>query len=157
MSAPPRILLILRAGKNSVHRSWIWTIRNLVDVAISTYDDSDYSSDGVALWFHHWPGGKLAGVKNFLETNLGVFDNYDYFWLFEDDLTLPISSLRTMISLVDRFKFSLSAPALTSESIMGYPINMTNSRFLFRGTNFVEMMMPIGESKIGLGVQTGPA
>jgi hypothetical protein len=82
-------------------------------------------------------------VKDFFDTHPSIIEEYDYFWLFEDDLTLPFGSLSTVLKLLARFPFALSAPALTHESIMGYPINMTNSRFLFRGTDFVEQMMPI--------------
>ena len=143
MTSAPRILMVLRAGKNSVHRSWIWTLYGLVDVAVSVYDNSDYSGDGVARFFHQSPGGKFSGVKNFLDTYPSVIEEYDYFWLFEDDLTLPFASLQMVLKLLARFPSPLSAPALSHESIMGYPINMTNSKFLFRGTDFVEQMMPI--------------
>ncbi len=143
MTSAPRILMVLRAGQNSIHRSWIWTVHGLIDVAISTYDDSDYSADGVARFFHQYSGGKLPGVKDFFDTHPSIIEEYDYFWLFEDDLTLPFGSLRMVLKLLACFPFALSTPALTPESIMGYMINMTNSRFLFRGTDFVEQMMPI--------------
>jgi hypothetical protein len=143
MSSAPRTLIVLRAGRNSIHQSWIWTLHGLLDVAISTYDDSDYSADGVARFFHQYSGGKFPGVKDFFDTHPSIIEEYDYFWLFEDDMTLPFGSLRMILKLLARFPFTLSAPALTHESIVGWPINMTNSRFLFRGTDFVEIMMPI--------------
>src|SRR5262249_17421677 len=113
MSSAPRILIVLRVGRNSIHRSWIWTLHGLVDVAISTYDDSNYSADGVARFFHQFSGGKLPGVKDFFDTHSTIIEEYDYFWLFEDDLTLPLASLRTILKLLARFPLALSAPALT--------------------------------------------
>ena len=143
MGSAPRILIVLRAGRDSIHRSWIWTLHGLVDVAISTYDDSDYSADGVARFFHQFSGGKFSGVKDFFDTHPSVIEEYDYFWLFEDDLTLPLASLRAVLKLLARFPFALSSPSLSHESVIYWKINMTNSRFVFRGTDFVEIMMPI--------------
>lgn len=137
MSSAPRILIVLRAGRNSIHRSWTWTLHGLVDVAISTYDNSDYSADGVARFFHQFSGGRLPGVKDFFDTHPSIIEQYDFFWLFEEDLTLPLASLRVVLKLLARFPFALSSPSLSHESVMGYMINMTNSRFVFRGTDFV--------------------
>ena len=142
MLSPPRILIIVRAGRGSIHRSWVWTINGLADVAISVYDDSDFSTDGTR-YLHRCVGGKLPGVMAFLEEYPAVIDEYDYFWLFEDDLVLPFDSLRRISALLARFPFALSAPGLSYDSFFSWPLSVANSRFLLRGTDFVEVMMPI--------------
>ena len=142
MTSPPRILIIVRAGRNSIHRSWIWTINGLADVAVSAYDDSDFSGDG-ARYVHAFVGGKFPGVMAFIERHPEVIDEYEYFWLFEDDLVLPFESLQRISALLARFRFVLSAPGLSYYSFFTWPLAVANSRFLFRGTDFVEVMMPI--------------
>lgn len=142
MLSPPRILIIVRAGRGSIHRSWIWTTNGLADVAISVYDNSDFAADG-ARYLHRFVGGKLSGVMAFLEDYPAVIDEYDYFWLFEDDLVLPFDSLRRISALLARFPFALSAPGLSYDSFFSWPLSVANSRFLLRCTDFVEVMMPI--------------
>jgi hypothetical protein len=142
VSTVPRILIIIRVGRNTIHRSWIWTTHGLADVAISTFDDIDCANDGVRF-LHRFPGGKLPGVMDFLRTHPAVIEQYDYFWLLDDDLVLPFDTLRRISALLARFPFDLSSPGLSYESFFSWPLTMANDRFLFRCTDFVEVMAPI--------------
>jgi hypothetical protein len=140
--ATPRILIIVRAGRDSIHRSWLWTITDLADVGLSIFDDDEPSEDGVKF-VHHCAGGKFQGLAAFFEAFPNVIDEYDYFWLFEDDLVLPFESLLEILSLLSKFPFELAAPALSYYSFFTWPITVRNSQFIFRCTNFVEVMAPI--------------
>ena len=142
MLSRPQMLIIVRAGHRSIHRSWTWLTAGLADVAISAYDDSDFSADD-AHYLHRFTGGKFPGIADFLRANPDVIERYDYFMLFEDDLVLPFASLRRISSLLARFPFDLAAPGLAGESFFTWPLAIANSRFLLRGTDFVEVMMPI--------------
>jgi hypothetical protein len=141
-SVPPRILIIVRVGRRSIHRSWTWTTNGLADLALSTYDEMDCSGDG-AQYVHHCPGGKFQGILDFLRGQPGIIDSYDYFWLFEDDLVLPFSSLRKIVNILTYCPFNLSAPSLSTESFFSWPMMMSNESFVFRCTNVVEIMAPI--------------
>ena len=55
MLSRPRILIIVRAGCRSIHRSWTWLTAALADVAISAYDDSDFSADDAHYLRPHVP------------------------------------------------------------------------------------------------------
>lgn len=138
----PKILIVLRAGRSSIHRSWINAAKGYMDVAISTYDDADFSADPVA-YHHHIPGGKFEGVHDFYQNNPGLIDAYDYHWLVEDDLVLPHRTIVRVRELLARFRFPLSAPALSYDSFFSWPITVSNDRMLFRGTEFVEIMAPL--------------
>jgi hypothetical protein len=142
MIALPRMLIIVRAGRNSIHKSWIWTLMGLADVALSVYDESDFTADG-AKYVHSVAGGKFPGIMALFEAHPEIIDSYDYFWLMDDDLTLPFESLRTILKIVAHIPFPLLAPGLTYYSYFTWPIAVANTRFLFRATNFVEVMMPI--------------
>src|SRR5947209_6524484 len=63
----PRVLVIIRVGKSSIHRSWTHTTNGLVDIAISAYDDSDWAGPELR-YLHRQPGGKMEGIADFLET-----------------------------------------------------------------------------------------
>nr|WP_294501108.1 hypothetical protein [uncultured Rhodopila sp.] len=138
----PKILIVVRAGRNSLHRSWSYLRRERVDVAVSTYEDADWAGPD-ADFLHHAPGGKFLGIKHFLAENPGLIDQYDYMWAFEDDLLLPYSSLVTVQALLARFRFFLAAPSLSAESFFGWPLTVQNETMLWRGTDFVEIMAPI--------------
>lgn len=137
-----RLLIIVRVGKKSIHRSWLWTIRHMSDVALSIYDDSDIGRD-CAKFLHVCKGGKFPGISDFFKENPELINQYDYFFLMEDDIFLPAESLLTIKKLLSRFKFSLSAPSLTESSFFTWPIAIRNNKFLFRCTDFVEVMVPI--------------
>jgi hypothetical protein len=136
------VLIIVRAGRQSIHPSWLWSVNGLADVAVSIYDDSDWPADSVKF-VHRARGGKFPGLMSFFDAFPEVIENYDYFWLFEDDLKLPFASLRQTLQLLGIFPFDLAAPSLTYDSFFSWPITIRNSEFLFRCTNFVEVMAPI--------------
>lgn len=142
MVAGPKILIIIRAGAGSIHRSWSWTTNGFADIALSIYDDADFPGENVK-YFHRAAGGKFPGIKAFFEAHPSVLENYDYYWLFEDDLVLPLESLRRISMLLGAFPFELSAPSLSYYSYFTWPITVRNSRFIFRATDFVEVMAPI--------------
>jgi hypothetical protein len=56
---------------------------------------------------------------------------------------IPHSSLVTILNLLDIFRFKLSAPSVSYYSHFTWPITVSNNRFVFRGTNFVDVMAPI--------------
>lgn len=137
-----RHLIILRCGKVSIHKSWINQAKKLVDIAFVYYDESDFSSDS-PTYSEHFTGTKLTGVYDFLTKHPHLVNQYDFFWLFEDDLFLPYASLQGIVDFVNQYKPALSAPSLTFESYYSHPIMFQNPPLLLRGTDFVECMSPI--------------
>jgi len=138
----PRLLIVIRAGRDSIHRSWLWTLRQQADVAVSSYDGSELSGPGIR-YAHQFAGGKLQGIMAFMEEYPSIIDEYDYFMLLDDDLILSFDSLRRIVALLGRFPFPLASPALSYDSFFSWPLMLANDRFLFRCTDFVEVMMPI--------------
>ena len=55
----PSILILVRAGRDSLHRSWSHLCHQIADVAVSTYDDTDWSGPDVN-YLHHVPGENSA-------------------------------------------------------------------------------------------------
>jgi hypothetical protein len=111
-------------------------------VALSIYDELEVQPHEVN-YIHYHQGGKFQGVLAFLKEYKDVIEKYDYFWLFEDDLFLPFETLRRILSLLSIFPFELAAPALSYYSYFTWPITVQNTSFMFRCTDFVEVMMPI--------------
>jgi hypothetical protein len=136
------ILIVVRAGRSTIHHSWLYTAPTQMDVALSVYDDSDFSEQPVKHR-HRATGGKFQGIKAFFDAYPDLLGAYDYYWLLEDDLYVPHETMLMVLKLLKQFRFMLATPALSYNSFSGWPINIRNDRLLFRGTDFVEIMAPI--------------
>jgi hypothetical protein len=137
-----KLLIVLRAGAGSLHRAWTRVCAGQADVAISLYDDLPVEEADFVVT-HRCAGGKYRGLEAFFRDNAWVLDAYTHFWLFEDDLYLPLESLLTVQEILERYQFVLCSPSLAPESFMAWPITVQNSAFTLRATDFVEIMAPI--------------
>jgi hypothetical protein len=142
LASLPKVLLIVRAGRSTIHHSWIYTAAPYIDVALSVFDESDFSQHPI-ISQHSTVGGKFEGFKALFDAHPRLVQSYDYFWLIDDDLYLPHETILMVRKLLAVFRFALAAPALSYTSFFSWPINIRNDRLLFRGTDFVEIMAPI--------------
>lgn len=135
-------LIIVRLGKNSIHKAWLYRIRKLVDVAFIYYDESNFSEDS-PNYEAFFEGTKLTGIKKFIDDNQYILEKYDYFWLFEDDLLVSYETVAGIVSFTNKYKPVLSAPSLTADSFYTHILMLQNTSLMLRGTDFVECMSPI--------------
>jgi len=137
-----KLLIVVRVGAASLHRIWTSVCANAVDVAISIFDDSAIDTAGFVA-VHRGPGGKFRGMQAFFAQHPWVIDAYTHFWLFDDDLYLPVESVLTIKDVLARYDFPLCSPSLAPESFVSWPIMVRNEAFHLRATNWVEVMAPI--------------
>lgn len=139
-------LMILRCGTKSIHKSWIHLIQKIMDIAFVYYDNADFSQDN-PTYTYKVEGTKLSGVHDFIINNPDIINQYDFFWLFEDDLYISYQSARKIVNFINKFQPVLSAPSLTLESFFTHPITLQQQTLLLRGTDFIECMAPIMSRK----------
>jgi len=137
-----RHLLILRSGKNSIHPSWTYMAKDKIDIAYLFYDESDLKNEQYAF-VDKIDGTKLTGTYEFFKKNPTVIESYDYFWLFEDDLFIPPSTIDGIIEILNKNIIQLSAPSLEYGSFFSHSIVLKQDGLIMRGTDFVECMAPI--------------
>jgi hypothetical protein len=137
-----KLLIVVRVGAASLHRIWTAVCANAVDVAVSVFDDSAIDTSGFVA-VHRAKGSKFGGLQAFFAENPGIIDAYTHFWLFDDDLYLPIESVLTIKDVLARYDFPLCSPSLAPESFVSWPIMVRNEAFHLRATNWVEVMAPI--------------
>ena len=140
-----RCLVLSRAGaKHKLHqllmvprqqRSW--------DLAISHYDELPESQTREVDFLHAYKGGKWDGVYQFFQDHPETIANYEYFWLVDDDIETSAKDVDTLFSTMVSEGFQLAQPALSHDSYHSYLITVACSKFQFRYTNFVELMMPV--------------
>jgi hypothetical protein len=112
-----------------------------MDIAISAYEDISLAAQ--PTYRHLFVGGKFEGIDHFFQSHPNIIEEYTHFWLLDDDLVVPKSTVMNIIELLKYFSFPLSSPSLAPESYFSWPIMLQNKNFLVRATNFVEVIAPI--------------
>jgi hypothetical protein len=141
-------LVIVRAGDNSLHPSWVENAHPEWDLAVSYFgDDAGKVFDGAAF-SHRCKGGKWDGLHAFFKTHPHVLDRYRYFWLPDDDICTDAATITRLFRDVERHELELAQPALTIDSYFATPITLANTLFTLRYTTMVEIMAPVLDRRL---------
>ena len=92
------------------------------------------------IW-HEFKGSKWEGLADFFSKFKNIY-NYEFVWLPDDDLFVNGETLNNFFSVVKKFNFTISQPALTTYSYFTWAITLQNSQYIARNTNFIEIMAP---------------
>lgn len=137
-----RNLVVVRAGKNSLHQRWLNAGANRSwDLVVSLYDPAahfDHSEDVVTVVR---PGGKWDGLHAFFADS-DVLSRYDYVWLPDDDIDARSSNIDAIFEAMRRWRLDVAQPALTRDSYFTHFVVMACPGFTLRYVNFVEIMVP---------------
>lgn len=140
----PKVLIICRAGDNSLHRTWFSTsLCQNVDLAVSYYGkiNDKYKYDGV--YYEKAEGTKFPCLYKFICEKADIIKQYDIIWLPDDDLKINASSLDYLFNIFFQNNLWLAQPSLTADSPHSHPITIQKSNTRIRYTNFVESMAPV--------------
>jgi hypothetical protein len=146
-TTPRRDLVVVRAGKRSLHPAWLndaqprdW------DLVVSVYDDAqfDHGADAVVV---RDPGGKWDGVSKYLLRS-GALDHYDYIWLPDDDIAAEGAAISAMFAEMRRWALDIAQPALSWDSYFTHFATLACPGLRLRYTNFVEIMIPCVKSDL---------
>ncbi len=136
-----KVLVVLRCGDKSLHPNWVTKESNF-DVVLSYFGDSIQYDLSHIEYVHYFKGSKWEGLYDFFKNNYSIWKDYDYIWLPDDDLDTTAKNLNEYFLVNHKYKFALSQPALTVNSYFSHPILLKVSNFIYRNTNFVEVMAP---------------
>ncbi|WP_171240391.1 hypothetical protein [Ruegeria sp. HKCCA5491] len=137
-------LVVVRAGSNSLHHRWLdipYEDRNY-DLLISYFSDEAYAEftpePGVEAVLVK--GGKWDGLyKTLSNRNL---DQYDYYWLPDDDLDISASMVNALFDAMGGFGLRIAQPSLTPDSYFSHFVFSQCPGFVLRYTNYIEIMAP---------------
>lgn len=136
-----KTLVVLRCGDQSLHPNWVNKHANF-DVILSYFgNDLKYDLSHIKH-VHYFKGSKWEGLYDFFKFNEKLWKSYDYIWLPDDDLDTTVENLNEYFQLNNAHGFALSQPALTHHSYYSHPITLKVNNFIYRETNFVEVMAP---------------
>ncbi len=135
--------MFVRAGDDSFHEQWLAQDpgRNW-DCLTSYYGKgipASVAGDGVVTGGF----GKLDHFKTMYEAFPRFFEHYRYIWIADPDLELAPGGISRLFGIAERYGLDLSQPALTGDSYWSFPHTLRHSLYLFRKTNFVEVMCPL--------------
>jgi F5/8 type C domain len=130
-------LLVLRCGKNSLHRQWLEHGARNWDIILCPYQEIEAEDLPTFLI----PGQKWSGLYEFLTKNR-VWQEYNYICLPDDDIDVDAQTWSDFFDYCHRLNAKLAAPALTPNSYFSHHVTMQNMSFTARATSFVEIMNP---------------
>ncbi len=143
-----RNLVVVRAGKNSLHPQWLSgeQDRNW-DLVVSLYDpDAHFTHPGDVLVVAR-RGGKWDGLHA-LFANSDIGSRYDYIWLPDDDIATPASAINAIFDAMRSYSLDVAQPSLTRDSYFSHFALMSCPGYLVRYSNFVETMAPCLKSSV---------
>jgi len=138
-----RDLVIVRAGKGSLHREWLAGERDW-DLVISGYDEAleGYQADGFPC-FEQRGTTKYPALQALLGSGDLDWSGYEYVWLPDDDLRTTAANINGLFAAVRAQQARLAQPALDWASHASHLITMQHKGLAWRRTNFVEVMAPV--------------
>jgi len=140
-------LVIVRAGRSSLHPDWLAGSRTW-DLIVSTYDPAAAfpAADGVIVDLA--PGFKWRGLAATIARHRDLIDRYERIWLPDDDIATDAVTINRLFDLHRRFGLELSQPSLSADSYYTHDITMAHPGFFLRFTNFVEVMVPLFSKRL---------
>jgi hypothetical protein len=137
-----RILIIVRAGDTSLHTQWNIDRCEEWECWVSYFgDDPSAYQDHNTRRFDE-KGPKWPALSRLINQNWSEVQRYDFIWLPDDDLMCTKNSLRLFFAICEAFHLDVSQPSLDIGSYISHPITLHDPRYLYRVTNFVEIMAP---------------
>ena len=92
-------------------------------------------------------GSKFQNLKYLLEKKPEILENYDYFFIVDDDIIMSTSDINNMFFVADKYKLSICGPAFRPGSKISHGVTKQKSNTLLSYTNFVEVNTPLFDRK----------
>ena len=140
-----KVFTLVRMGNSERVSPWLLAPDFLAvsDVGISLYGDAFPADMPPSVVCHRYVGGKWSGIFAFFAAHPELLRRYDYFWFPDDDVETTAASACRFLDIVATEGFDLAQPALTLDSDHAHRIVLVAPCFVFRRTNFVELMLPL--------------
>ncbi|MFB3387048.1 hypothetical protein [Flavobacterium sp. LAR06] len=132
--------IIAAVGKNSLHHEWI-DKKSRFDLHLIVYDDSYELFKNDCSNVSAQKGYKFRLIYEYLSNNPELIDQYNYFYMPDDDISINSANIRRLFKYMKIFKLDAAQPAI-GNSYYSHDHTAKNKDFLLRFTNFIEIMQP---------------
>ena len=132
-------LVIVRAGDESVHRTWFGENQNW-DLIVSYYGANPLTfSESICF---SAPGGKLEAVHDLLVARPDLLEGRKFIALPDDDVASDCSSINSVFDMMRIYNLKIAQPSLAPDSFVNNKITASVPGLKLRYTNYVETMVP---------------
>lgn len=148
-----RFLVVVRAGNESLHPSWLATggaggertLDRNWDLVVNYFgDDPDrYPSTADGVVRIDSKGPKWPALAKLMAATRDAWSAYDYVWIPDDDLAATGEDINRMFELAAALDLQLAQPSLSWDSHFSIPLTLHNRAFKLRYSSFVEPMAPL--------------
>lgn len=136
-------LVIVRAGDNSLHESWLaGTGTRNWDLWVNYFGDDPERFRGSDCTRLDSKGPKWPALHVLITAHLPEIGRYKYVWLPDDDVDCDLNSVNSLFDICRRYGLDLAQPALAAKGYSSHLITICCPNFTLRFTNFVEIMVP---------------
>jgi hypothetical protein len=137
-----RNLLVVRAGEESLHPSWLNASRPRdFDLLVSYYGDVPGRYREMADVYHAMKGPRWPAHNELCRTQPALFESYDYVAFACDDLGARQMTWNRLFDACRRFELDLAQPAIRGHR--SHTITRPVDGCALRFTDFVEVMCPV--------------
>ena len=88
-------------------------------------------------------GSKFQNFYYFYKKYPEIIDQYDKFFILDDDIQMTCDDINKMFELSHKYNFDICQPSLSEEGVVCYNITRHVPGVLYRTTNFVEVNTPL--------------
>lgn len=134
--------VIVRAGRNSLHREWLSGGAHRFDLLVAAYEELDPSHVADAADYVVIPGYKVAGWRRYLARDWERLRRYSAVALMDDDISCSAEDIIRTFEAGMSAGLSIWQPSLSWDSYFSHAITLRHPTFRLRFTNFVEMQCP---------------
>ena len=142
-SSGNRNLVIVRAGRKSLHPLWLTGKEPpRFDLLVTAYEDGVPEIDRPDAAVIPVPGRKIAGFNQVFDDYPQLLGDYDHIALLDDDLETDAAAINRTFDIGQQSGLRIWQPSLTPDSYFSYAVFLRNEAFTLRYCNFIEMMCP---------------
>lgn len=132
--------VFVSAGKTSLHRQLLKGDADF-DLHLLIYDDSYNQFCDDTKFISVQSGYKMDMTYHYLQCHPEFLENYDYFFLMDDDIVMSTEEVNKLFCMMRKYKLKIAQPSLVM-SYYTYAHTTHHPHCILRYTNFVEMMIP---------------
>jgi len=92
-------------------------------------------------------GSKFQNFKYFYEKYFEIINNYEYFFILDDDIVIDVNNINNMFEIAKKYDLSICAPSFLKSSKISHAITKQKGNTILTYTNFVEVNTPLFNKK----------
>jgi hypothetical protein len=144
----PGNLVFTSAGDNTNFIKWWATGKDTpdYDIFVYYYGDSEENYNKYkehVCYIEKSNGSKFQNFYKFWMKFLKIIEDYDRFFILDDDIEFSISDINEMFKISEEYDLLICQPSFTDRSKTSYEINKFKNNRILTYTNFVEVNTPL--------------